>query len=310
MASSETGHCPTPLFWRRDYVELQDPSAALIGVDWNDRIQQSASHTDLRTWIAVELRGADLRSPCRATFGGFYSQGNFIHSDIERIIAWLSARNRASRLKIYLPPNYLLPFDSENQLKILKGLGAQISFTDLNFHIPTTSWSTQSLSKGNRKKLRQWNEAGGVVERVGIERLPDIYEIFEANRTALGVTPSISLADLSKLIGAFSEDYQLYVGRLAIDLAAVAVLVRVTNNTNYVFIWADRITYRHLSPVVALCEHLVSVSRYGGVDVLDLGTASVQGVTNHGLARFKQNLGAVETYKYFVDLPLVHWSGT
>jgi len=293
-----------PLFWRGDYVKTQNKSAMLVGIDWNNHIHYWEDHVDLRTWLTIEFREEKLRSPCRATFGGFYSRGDELRFDIQKILAWLRSEGIATELGIYLPPSYLSIFSCSTQVDILEQLGAHTRFLDLNFHIPLDTWSTTSLSKGNRKKLRQWNESGGVVERVDINRLPEVYEIIESNRATLGVVPSISFTDLKSLISSFPDYYQLFVGRISENLAAAAVQVKITSRTNYVFFWADRLIYRHLSPVVAICEHLVAVSRSGGADVLDLGIASERGTVNEGLARFKRNLGAIESQKLFLNLPL------
>lgn len=293
-----------PLFWRSDYVSLQDNTAYLVGIDWGGRIRVESIEEGLRTWMVIQTNSGTLRSPCRATFGGFFTRGTILESDIEQIVQWISKTIAARALQIYLPPNYLTSLSAIRQIEVLQKLGGSIVFRDSNFHLPAKTWSTSDLSKGNRKKLRQWREAGGVTERVSHDYLPKIYEIIQTNRATLGVVPSISLGDLKKLVDAFPDHYQLFVGRVSTDLAVVSVQVRVTHDVNYVFFWADKRDFRHLSPVVAMCEHLVLEARSSGVEVLDLGIASERGTTNAGLERFKRNLGALESAKLHLEIVL------
>lgn len=61
--------------------------------------------------------------------------------------------------------------------------------------------------------------------------------------------------------------------------------------------WADHAEYRSLSPIAMLCEEIVKDSRSKNIKIVDLGTASLQGELDEGLARFKRNLGAIATQK-------------
>ena len=62
--------------------------------------------------------------------------------------------------------------------------------------------------------------------------------------------------------------------------------------------------FRHLSPVVAMCDFLANSSRNRGMSFLDLGAAQLDGVDIPGLVRFKANLGAIPSDKYQVSLTL------
>jgi hypothetical protein len=42
---------------------------------------------------------------------------------------------------------------------------------------------------------------------------------------------------------------------------------------------------------------LFEYCREAGMDLLDLGTANVNGAPNHGLMRYKKNLGSTESLK-------------
>ena len=65
----------------------------------------------------------------------------------------------------------------------------------------------------------------------------------------------------------------------------------------YVFYTADDLSHRKLSPVVLLHEGLYNYSIDQKFSLLDLGTASIKGLVNGGVATFKRNLGGVASLK-------------
>ena len=276
----------------------------LIGTDESGNVIGGGDSAGLRTWIVVERVSGRLRSPFRATFGGFFSRSpECLAADMEAILEDLSARYRGTELTVCLPPTSA-PFDVMTQVGILTRRGAELEFTDKNYHVDLDVWSAASMSKGNRKKLRQWNELEGSVRQACRGELEDVYEVVRANRESLGVKPSVTREDLRRLMDTFPGSYDLYLGEVSGQIAASAVVVAVAQRTNYVFYWADSAAFRHLSPVVALHVHLVQTYRALGKTVLDLGIATEAGVDNAGLIRFKKGLGAIDSPKFTFRLTL------
>ena len=77
----------------------------------------------------------------------------------------------------------------------------------------------------------------------------------------------------------------------------MAITVRVNSEILYVFYTADDLSHRKLSPVVLLHEGLYQQCIEEKFRLLDLGTASVKGLVNGGVATFKRNLGGVASLK-------------
>jgi lipid II:glycine glycyltransferase (peptidoglycan interpeptide bridge formation enzyme) len=123
------------------------------------------------------------------------------------------------------------------------------------------------------------------------------YALIEANRLALGVTPSVSLIQMMKMVDEMPDVYQSFGTYFGSELVAAAITVMITDKIRYVYMWADDARYRLSSPVVALCDGIIKYSIDMGNLILDLGTASEFGKVNDGLSRFKTNLGAISTNK-------------
>jgi hypothetical protein len=294
-----------PLFWQSKYLDVQSDSAFFVGVNHDGAYEQSRHHADFRTWASVDSFGQSLRSPCRATFGGFWSvSDDTLEVDIAQTLDELRSRFPDQTLTFYLPAENATLFDVTTQKTVMERSGLVVDFIDRNFSIDVNSWDFSSLSKGNRKKFRQWKEVGGVVSRADGDALPTIYEVIRLNRLSLGVIPSISLEDLTKLSHNFFKEYEFYVASVDGCIAAVAVTIETVATSKYVFFWADALEFRHLSPTVAICEHLISVCREQHKTELDLGISTVRGDFNLGLMRFKRNLGASDFAKFQISSKL------
>lgn len=282
-----------PLFWRERYARIQSESSVLAGVRFDGSLTWNDEEAHLRTWIVFDILDVAVKSPCKATFGGAWSRSaDHLITDLRVLLASLADWQSDKAVSIYLPPRNLGRLSSQIQEVEFLEAGGTIDFIDLNYWIDVPNWSLGALSKGNRKKLRQWREANGNVFRAPREQLPVAYSVILENRRALGVEPSISLEGLSRLFDVFPENYELYLAVVDDVVAAAAVTVQILSDTKYVFFWADSPDMRHLSPVVAVCEHLVERCRTANIEMLDLGISTDRGIRNDGLIRFKHNLGA------------------
>ncbi len=298
-------HDYTPLFWRDNYAKVQSRDSFLAGIDSLNDFRINLDFSQYRTWMVINQNPDGLRSPCRATFGGAFSREiSFLASDLEKIIIGLKENFAGKRLEILLPPEHLSEFDPKTQLRILSELGATVDFVERSNYLPLAEWDHSNLSKGNRKKLRQWIESSGTIEKVDVNHITEVYEIIRLNRLALGVEPSIRLEGLQSLFSNFPAEYSLYLGQVNNENAVAAVVVQSSLHQDYVFFWADTSMFRHLSPVVAMCDFLVESARERGMSFLDLGAAQIDGEDIPGLVRFKANLGAVPSSKYQISIRL------
>lgn len=287
-----------PLFWRSSYANVQDPNSFLAGVCEDGSFKIDDTDQGFRTWMVIARSETGLRSPCRATFGGAWSRvDECLIPDLVVIVSGLKAMYSGTKLSIQLASAHILSFQSELQRQTLEKLGGAVEYVDKSYFINVNDWSIEQMSKGNRKKIRQWRELGGKIREADLSELPLVYEVIRANRESLGVKPSISFADLETLIHNFPDEYRIYLGIVSEEIASAAVIISNTTSQDYVFFWADATEFRYLSPVASLCQFLINETRERGRSVLDLGTAQDRGVDNPGLIRFKLNLGAVPADK-------------
>jgi hypothetical protein len=278
---------------------MQGGNCLLVGLD-NDgnfvQIQNDDERIEnfkIRLTLRNDLDGITI--PGKATFGGVWPAATI--SEFKKLFGEIGRLGGSTDAVWTLPPEYFYPEIFLSQIQLIEELGGILLFNDSSFHIAVDDWDLSLLSKGNRKKIRQC-QAQGVQFRPGNnDDLPQIYDLIRRNRISKGVTPSVSFDQLVTAARIFPNEYQFFALYLSDDLIASAVTVMITPDIRYVYMWADDDNFRLFSPVAMLCKEIVEDSRKNGIKIVDLGTASVAGVLDPGLARFKINLGAVQTKK-------------
>ncbi len=249
-------------------------------------------------------------SPQKSTFGGFLKVNN-VQSRKEiflKFLTLLKNEYQVKEFKVTLPPNHLIENENLafNNFVLSETEISAISekIVDTNQVIFLNDWSLEKLSKGNRKKLRQCYERNLETKVIGMDHLAEAYEILVKNREKLDSNVSISLVNLIESIRIFPDHYRVFGSFLADKMIATAVTVETTPNNLYVYMWADSIDFRGISPLVAMANSLIQYAHERHYDYLDLGTSSIGGTELAGLKRFKSNLGADEFQKTTISLRL------
>jgi hypothetical protein len=108
---------------------------------------------------------------------------------------------------------------------------------------------------------------------------------------------SMSLQQLQQMMTAFPETIVLFGVPHNGELAAAGLCLRLGRGILYVFYWGDKPGYDTYSPVVQIASAAYRYCQQQGLDLLDVGTSTVDSEANHGLVRFKRSLGFAESLK-------------
>ena len=249
-------------------------------------------------------------SPQRSTFGGFLKVNNVENSEeiFLKFLTLLKNEYQVKEFRVILPPNHLIENENlafnnfvlnETEISVIYK-----KIVDTNQVIFLNDWSLEKLSKGNRKKLRQCHERNLETKVIGMDHLAEAYEILAKNREKLDSNVSISFVNLIETIRKFPHHYRVFGSFLADKMIATAVTVETTPHNLYVYMWADSIEFRGISPLVAMANSLIQYAHAQHYHYLDLGTSSIGGTELAGLKRFKSNLGAHEFKKTTLSLRL------
>jgi CelD/BcsL family acetyltransferase involved in cellulose biosynthesis len=202
------------------------------------------------------------------------------------------------------PPRIFLQNIFEPQIESLKKIAPCRIVSDTNYHVEVENWTTKSLSKGNRKKIRQFNEMGGVISFSNLSNIKQCYDILVENRRHRGVQLTMEFEDFKKSLILCEKDFKLIQANIGGNVIATSLLVKIMPDYWYVLYWGESIEFRNLSPVASIFYFLIEQAKSNKVVILDLGISSVNGTLDEGLARFKTNLGAVTSEKLSLELDL------
>lgn len=259
-------------------------------------IQQPGSAAGLLLFFKERTADNTLRLQLRAPFvQGLWQDGSW--QAFADVLAEACHRIGSEEVIFTLPPalDSLFTGDREGYAHI-SGISSQ--YRDLNYHLPTSSQPfAEILPSDQRRALRRSQEAGILAQEVGVEALMYVHQILARNRAARGFHLSITYAALVDAYVALPGAYRAYLatGPSGEPIGA-AVVVQVTPTLWYTYLLG------HLpgvegSPVLHLLEKIWEDAQAAGIHTLDLGTASLHGEINEGVAAFKRSLGAIATSK-------------
>jgi hypothetical protein len=250
-------------------------------------------------------------SPGRGTYGGVSFNGSLDLLAVERflevVMDYLRGRG-AQCIRIRCAPASHDP----SLFAIVSNALSRLDFLpeqpELNFDMRVDSRRfIDRIDYGNVKRIRKAEREGFICERADFALLPAVHELLDQNRARMGISISMSLAQLSQMVNLFPERFHLFAAyrdACRQSLVAAAVSLEVASSILYVLYWGDAEDMRSYSPIAFLASSVYEFCVQQGIGLLDVGISTVQGVPNHGLVKFKRNLGFAESLK----LEMV-WSG-
>lgn len=298
-----------PLFWKKEYLACFDQTSVLLASDPRTKSVIEIIDHELKDnlnpctmFLSGQISNFEFNSSLIGTFGGVYALNHEkINIFLINSINFLSKEYGVTSFKFRLPPDHLIDFNQKSQIQCLLDLGFIICLIEMNYSIELGNWSTDLMSKGNRKKLKQCVDNNLIFKNLEFDSFETIYNLLEANRLSLGTKLSVNFLKLSKLIKSFPDKYFLFGVFYQDNLIAAAVCVETFPTNLYVFYWGDDINFRHFSPITFLANEIIKFAKFRNYDYLDLGTVGPDGQYLKSLARYKQNLGASISFKVSLE---------
>lgn len=182
--------------------------------------------------------------------------------------------------------------------KIFGEVNFKVISSEVNQHLAVQEEEFKVLiSKNERKKLNQCLRQGYTFKQLRIEELTNVYQLVTETRARKGYPVSMTYENLYETIKLMPERYLLF-GLFKRDkLIAASVSIRISHEILYNFYHADDINFRSTSPLVMLLQQIYQYCQQNGIEILDLGVSSEEGLINQGLFNFKKNLGCVSSEK-------------
>ncbi|MNB82058.1 hypothetical protein D3C81_208690 [compost metagenome] len=247
-------------------------------------------------------------SPVTGAFSHMESVKSLTFSEaelfIEQICHYLIKEYGAEKFIWRLPPLYYDARNTNKWLNALLRLGWTISRHDLNFHLMTGDGKTfrSGLGKSKRNELNRLAR-NPVHFRIAesIDEISHIYHVISENHVAQGYPMTMSLSALLALHEVAKDDVIFCCLIRNEQLLAGAILLRLDEDSLYIFNWGENPANRCETPVTRLAEALYEYAQTQHYQFLDIGISTEDSVPNQGLVNFKSNIGCDITQKYTLE---------
>ncbi len=245
--------------------------------------------------VHIFIQQEEAISPWRGTFGGI----EYLHTVSEEVIIFFLNRvdfflhqNGIASLRLVTMPHSYMPIYMYSLPAILLRHGYTVSIEDINYHIPiSTPTLLPRMHSSEKRRIHKCQQAGMIFEEPQTPDLAVVYAFIRQARIRKGFPITLTYEDFVQLFERLPEVYRIFIVRDQDSLAALTVTVKISETVLYNFYPADNEHYLSYSPSVFLLANLYEKAYQEGYTLLDLGIATDKGQVNHGLMRFKKNMG-------------------
>jgi len=240
-------------------------------------------------------------SPFRGTFGGYdvadpnLSLLEAFVVEVEKCLGQIGAHFVAVTLR----PFSHNPAGISNLYNVLVRLGYQVCSHELSYTQPVLDNElVDRMQRNNQKRLRKclrenfiFNVSADAVARRAA------YDVIAVNRANKGYSISMTFEQVMEMDTLFPSRMHFFNVTHNGKTVAGSVCIAIDPKTLYVFYWGDLPGYETFSPIVLLANGIYDYAKKLGFLLLDVGTSTLNGMPNHGLIRFKENLGFASSLK-------------
>lgn len=125
-----------------------------------------------------------------------------------------------------------------------------------------------------------------------------VYEFILSCRKERKQSLSLSWKEMKQTVLALPDRFLFFSLTSETDLAAAAIVIRVSDSIWYTFYYAHALNYNKVSPVVYLLSCIYDCAVKEKVKLIDLGTSMLNDQVNEPLLHFKQSIGASAIPKF------------
>ena len=200
-------------------------------------------------------------------------------------------------IRLRARPGYFGPNETATEFALVN-LGAPIESCELSLGIDTKQFSSledymAAITDAARNAVRRGARSALTFEPAQTAtEWAACFDVIADTKRRRGAAMKYSLDYLTRLRSVFGPRIAMHRLVKNHEVAAAALVYRIAPKWDFVAAWGDRLDYRRDRVMNLMTYYLVGVATTQRVAVLDLGEASVDGVPDVGLERFKRSLGA------------------
>lgn len=290
------------LFCSKDFLELNrgkvDKVRYFLGRD-----------TRRRFAFAVGEKDGEWRAPFSAPFSTVVPLRK--NTDLEHyweFIALLNQRAKAEEIRkvsIFLPPDIYGAQQNAKLINSLIGNGYRAAYQELNYSLNVKNIDPNAyigtIQHNARKNLKIALNSGLELQKCGSrDEKIQAYQVIQANRESKGYPLRMTQEQVMETIEIVPHDIFL-VNRSGLPIAA-AIIFRVWEKTAQVIYWGDVPDVGQYKPINFLSYELIKYYQKEGIEQIDIGPSTENGIPNFGLCSFKESIGCEASGKYRYEI--------
>ena len=248
--------------------------------------------------LVLGVKRGRYMSPFSAPFGGPDFRGYPSAALLEEISETLL--NLPGQVTLTLPPDFYSPFTAPLAIHLLNDKRWDVT-VDTNYHFDLSRLDNYSglITDSARKLLAQAERAGLRTVTIADDDTRaqlTAYRLLAENRQAKGRSLSMTFDEILKTSAIIHTDWFMTLhGDIPV---AAAVCHNAGAWTDRVIYWGHLPEHSALRPVNKLAIDLFRYYDMTGSAIVDIGPASIHGIPDPGLCRFKESIGCRPTPRY------------
>jgi len=249
--------------------------------------------------ILFHVKDGQASSPLKAPFGSVEIFRKLSETQLTDFLEQTLGQLIRLRLKKVVIRSYPELYDLKTSSllqSILKKLGFEYTEEVSSIILIDGKPFERKIKISERQKLKK---ASGVFEFKHADRkeLNKIYSFIATCRMERSQTLSMTFRGLRKTISVFPERFFLFTVGTKNELAAAAIVIKVSKQIVYTFYYAHAKKYNRISPVVFLIAGIYDFATSKKLKMIDLGTSMIEGHVNRPVLHFKKSIGGVTNKK-------------
>ncbi len=246
------------------------------------------------------IRDGMIRVPGLAPFGSLISlsrHNSIVHfcNAAEALRLFAGKQTATSGIYIQLPPEFYSPCTVNSTIAALLHAGFKL-YSIPNYHIDLTNDidPAEAFHATLAKHLRGMALKECRIWRAEAQELDDIYALLNRNRARFATSLRVPLERMATMLATFPHD--LFRLHISDEEQAAAVVFRTARGIAQVIYWGHIGAEKGLMPMLA--AFIFRFYKKAGFRIVDMGPAVDEaGNLIAGLARFKEGLGGILTFK-------------
>ncbi len=281
------------LFNEGDHLSLQSKRG------WHIFEYRELTSLNVFARIHFHIKDGHASSPLKAPFGSVEIFRKLNEAQLTDFLEQVQRQLiilRVKKVTIRNSPDLYDRQTSSLLQSILKKLGFEYTEEVSSIILIDGKSFERKIKISERQKLKKASDAFEF-KQTSAKELNKIYSFIATCRMERSQTLSMTFRELRKTISAFPDRFFLFTVGTKNELAAAAIVIKVSKQIVYTFYYAHAKKYNRISPVVFLVSRIYDFAATEKLNMIDLGTSMIEGHVNRPVLHFKKSIGGVTNKK-------------